>query len=133
MLSAAELGVPDADIAEGILVLPDDAPIGADALSLYGLGDVLLDVSVTPNRGALLSILGMARELKGLYPDAVLKPMPWENSAHGTGDWPVPFGAIALPDDGCLNYHLGLAANVKIGPSPVEIRIALSRLGMRPI
>jgi phenylalanyl-tRNA synthetase beta chain len=133
MLSAAELGLPDVDIAEGVLVLPDDAPVGADALSLYGIGDVLLDVSVTPNRGDLLSILGVARELKGLYPDAVLKPMPWEKSAPGTDVWPVPFGAISLPDDGCLNYHLGLATNVKIGPSPVEIRVALSRLGMRPI
>jgi phenylalanyl-tRNA synthetase beta chain len=92
MLSAAELGLPDVDIAEGILVLPDDAPIGADALSLYGIGDVLLDVSVTPNRGDLLSVLGVARELKGLYPDAVLKPKPWEKSAPGTGDWPVPVG-----------------------------------------
>ncbi|MDR1648654.1 MAG: phenylalanine--tRNA ligase subunit beta, partial [Synergistaceae bacterium] len=133
MLSAAELGLPDVDIVEGILVLPDDAPVGADALSLYGLGDVLLDVSVTPNRGDLLSILGVARELKGLYPDAVLKPMPWEKSAPGTDVWPVPFGAISLPDDGCLNYHLGLATNVKIGPSPIDIRVALSRLGMRPI
>jgi phenylalanyl-tRNA synthetase beta chain len=132
MLSAAELGLPDVDIVEGILVLPD-APLGADALSLYGLGDVLLDVSVTPNRGDLLSVLGVARELKGLYPDAVLKPMPWEKSGPGTGDWPVPFGSISLPDDGCLNYHLGLATNVKIGPSPVEIRVALSHLGMRPI
>ncbi|MDR2174647.1 MAG: phenylalanine--tRNA ligase subunit beta [Synergistaceae bacterium] len=133
MLSAEELGLPGVDIEEGILVLPGDAPIGADARALCGIGDVLLDVSVTPNRGDLLSILGMARELKGLYPDAVLKPMPWEKSAPGTGDWPVPFGAISLPDDGCLNYHLGLATNVRIGPSPVEIRVALSRLGMRPI
>ncbi|MDR2178996.1 MAG: phenylalanine--tRNA ligase subunit beta [Synergistaceae bacterium] len=131
MLSAAELGLPDVDIVEGILVLPEDAPLGADALSLYGLGDALLDVSITPNRGDLLSILGMARELKGLYPDAVLKPMPEHTS--GTEDWPVEFGAIALPDDGCLNYHLGLATGVKIAPSPVEIRVTLAHLGMRPI
>ncbi|MDR1978163.1 MAG: phenylalanine--tRNA ligase subunit beta [Synergistaceae bacterium] len=133
MLSAAELGLPDVDIVEGILVLPGDAPVGADALSLYGLGDVLLDISVTPNRGDLLSVLGIARELKGLYPDSVLKPMPWEENVAGTKDWPVEFGTIALPDDGCLNYHLGLATNVGIAPSPLEIRVALARLGMRPI
>jgi phenylalanyl-tRNA synthetase beta chain len=133
MLSAAELGLPDVDIAEGILVLPEDAPVGTDALSLYGFGDVLLNVSVTPNRGDLLSILGVARELKGLYPDSVLKPMPWEEKTPGTEGWPVEFGAISLPDDGCLNYHLGLATNVKIFPSPVEVRVALAHLGMRPI
>jgi phenylalanyl-tRNA synthetase beta chain len=133
LLSGAELGLPDVDLVEGILVLPEDAPVGTDALSLYGLGDVLLDVSVTPNRGDLLSVLGVARELKGLYPDSVLKPMPWEKNAPGAADWPVEFGTISLPDDGCLNYHLGLATNVKIFPSPLEIRVALAHLGMRPI
>jgi phenylalanyl-tRNA synthetase beta chain len=126
------------DVVEGILVLPEGTPLGTDALSLYGFGDVLLNVSVTPNRGDLLSVLGLARELKGLYPDSVLKPMPWEEegsgtNASGTRDWPVEFGRISLPDDGCLNYHLGLATNVKIFPSPVEIRVALAHLGMRPI
>ncbi|MDR2136842.1 MAG: phenylalanine--tRNA ligase subunit beta, partial [Synergistaceae bacterium] len=133
MLSAAELGLPDVDIVEGILVLPEDAPVGVNALSLYGFGDVLLDVSVTPNRGDLLSVLGVARELKGLFPDSALKPMPWENGAPGTNDWPVEFGAISLPDDGCLNYHLGLATGVKIFPSPLEVRVPLAHLGMRPI
>ncbi|MDR3264435.1 MAG: phenylalanine--tRNA ligase subunit beta, partial [Synergistaceae bacterium] len=132
MLSAAELGLPEVDIAEGILVLPKDAPIGADACSLYGFGDTLLDVSITPNRGDLLSVLGMARELKGLFPGSVLRPMPWKKSAREE-EWPVEFGKISLPDPGCLAYHLGLATNVAIAPSPVEFRVALTHLGMRPI
>jgi phenylalanyl-tRNA synthetase beta chain len=45
----------------------------------------------------------------------------------------VEFGEISLPDPGCLNYLLGLATNVTIRPSPIEIRVALSHLGMRPI
>ncbi|MDR1048845.1 MAG: phenylalanine--tRNA ligase subunit beta [Synergistaceae bacterium] len=133
MLSAAEMGLPDVDVTEGILVLPGDAPVGADALSLYGFADTLLDISVTPNRGDLLSALGVARELKGLFPDSVLKSMPWDEDLSGTAEWPVEFGEIALPDPGCLNYHLGLATEVRIGPSPVEIRVALSHLGMRPV
>ncbi|MDR3231060.1 MAG: phenylalanine--tRNA ligase subunit beta [Synergistaceae bacterium] len=132
MLSAAELGLPEVDIVEGILVLPEDAPIGADARSLYGFGDTLLDVSITPNRGDLLSVLGMARELKGLFPDSVLRPLPWEKS-DGEEEWPVEFGKISLPDPGCLAYHLGLATNVAIAPSPVEFRVALTHMGMRPI
>ena len=133
MLSAAELGLPDVDIVEGILVLPEEAPIGTDVRGLYGFDDVLMDLSVTPNRGDLLSILGVARELKGLYPEAVLKPFPWEKENPGTSDWPVEFGSISLPDPGCLNYHLGLATGVKIAPSPLEIRVALTHMGMRPI
>ncbi|MCL2010804.1 MAG: phenylalanine--tRNA ligase subunit beta [Synergistaceae bacterium] len=136
MLSGAELGLPDIDVVDGILVLPDDAPIGADARALYGIGDTLLDVSVTPNRGDLLSILGVARELKGLYPDAALKTMPWEKTSaeeKAGKEWPFEFGAISLPDAGCLNYHLGLALDAAIAPSPLEVRVALARMGMRPI
>ncbi len=132
MLSAAELGLPEVDVVEGILVLPRDAPLGADARSLYGLDDTLLDVSITPNRGDLLSILGMARELKGLFPDSALGPMPWTKQEKEAA-WPVEFGKISLPDPGCLAYHLGLATGVKIGPSPVGIRVALTHMGMRPI
>jgi len=139
MLSGAELGLPDIDITEGILVLPEDTPLGAAANTLYGLGDTLLDISITPNRGDLLSVLGVARELKGLYHGAVLKEMPWEKNLNMDKEdkkdkkWPVEFGAVSLPDPGCLNYHLGLAVDAAIGPSPLAIRVALARLGMRPI
>ncbi|MBQ6910500.1 MAG: phenylalanine--tRNA ligase subunit beta, partial [Synergistaceae bacterium] len=67
MLSAGELGLPDVDDNTGLLILPDDAAPGTDARTLYHIGDVILDVSITPNRGDLLSLLGLARELKGLY------------------------------------------------------------------
>ncbi len=134
MLSAAELGLPEVDIVDGILVLPEDAPLGVDSQTLYGLNDTLLDVSITPNRGDLLSILGMARELKGLYPGSVMKPLPWQKAGTvAANDWPVEFGGISLPDPGCLGYHLGLATNVKIAPSPLEVRVALTHSGMRPI
>ena len=134
MLSAAELGLPEVDIVDGILVLPEDATLGADSQTLYGLNDTLLDVSITPNRGDLLSILGMARELKGLYPGSVIKTLPWQKTGAATANnWPVEFGSITLPDPGCLGYHLGLATNVKIAPSPLEVRVALTHSGMRPI
>ncbi|GHS96268.1 phenylalanine--tRNA ligase beta subunit [Synergistales bacterium] len=132
MLSAAELGLPDVDIVEGILALPESAPIGGDVTTLYGFGDTLLDVSITPNRGDLLSILGMARELHGLFPDSELLPMPWE-TPRNLSEWPIEFGSISLPDPGCVNYNLGLATDVTIAPSPIDVRVALSHLGMRPI
>jgi len=63
MLSAAELGLNDVDDPSGLLILPDDANPGDSAANLYHIGDVILDVSITPNRGDLLSVLGMAREI----------------------------------------------------------------------
>src|SRR6478672_9432845 len=47
--------------ADGILILPSDAPIGAALTDLYG--DVVLDVDVKPNRGDALSLVGLAREV----------------------------------------------------------------------
>lgn len=132
MLSGAELGLPEVDTVHGILVLPSDAPVGADAKTLYGLNDTLLDVSVTPNRGDLLSVLGVARELKGLYPESTLKPLPWQ-TLEQVEEWPVDFQTISLPDSGCLCYRLGLATGVSIGPSPLEVRVALAHMGMRPL
>ena len=47
--SAAELGIGDDH--SGILVLPPDAPLGADFVELAGLADEVLDIAVTPDRG----------------------------------------------------------------------------------
>ncbi len=47
--------------ADGILILPPDAPLGTALVDL--LGDVVLDVDVKPNRGDALSIVGLAREV----------------------------------------------------------------------
>ncbi|MBR1672528.1 MAG: phenylalanine--tRNA ligase subunit beta [Fretibacterium sp.] len=133
MLSAAELGLPDVDSPEGLLILPPDAPVGADASALYHIGDTILDVSITPNRGDLLSVLGMARELKGLFPHSTLTTPYWLRPLEQEREWTEKFGEISLPDKGCLCYRLGLATGAKMGPSPLTARIDLSHLGMRPI
>lgn len=133
MLSALELGLPDVDSPDGLLVLPDDAIPGADAKSLYHIGDVILDVSITPNRGDLLSLLGVARELKGLFPDSNLITPWWLRPLKHNKDWTEDFGNISLPDKGCIAYRLGLATGAKIKASPLTVRVDLSHLGMRPI
>ena len=51
MLSADEMGLPLLTQEEGILILPQDAPLGKDAASWLGIKDVMFDVSITPNRG----------------------------------------------------------------------------------
>src|SRR5204863_317217 len=63
--SAAELGLGDDH--SGILVLPDDAPLGQDFTDWAGLRDWVLDLSVTPDRGYALSIRGVARDLALAY------------------------------------------------------------------
>ncbi len=133
MLSAEELGLHDVDDPSGLLILPNDAKPGDKAENLYHIGDVILDVSITPNRGDLLSILGMAREIKGLYPKSILKNPEWLNPLRQDQEWNEDFGSISLPDKGCLCYRLGLATGARMVQSPLTIRIDLAHLGMRPI
>ncbi|WP_367340447.1 phenylalanine--tRNA ligase subunit beta [Aminivibrio sp.] len=134
LLSAEELGVPEAADEFGILRLPGDSPVGGDVVRLFGLDDAILDLSITPNRGDLLSLLGVAREVYALFPGAEWKKNPADVAPpERTDDWPVPFGGISLRDDGCSKYCLGLATGLKPVPSPLKTRIALTFLGMRPI
>ncbi len=133
MLSAEELGLHDVDDPSGLLILPNDARPGDNAESLYHIGDVILDVSITPNRGDLLSLLGMAREIKGLYPKSTLKTPEWLRPLKQDKSWPEEFGNISLPDKGCYAYRLGLATGAKIADSPLTAKIDLAHLGMRPI
>src|SRR5690242_19319550 len=48
---------------EGIIVLPDDAPVGVSYVDYAGLSQTVFDVSITPNRGDATSVRGIARDL----------------------------------------------------------------------
>ncbi|SMG40596.1 phenylalanine--tRNA ligase subunit beta [Dethiosulfovibrio salsuginis] len=132
MLSAQELGVPDIADEYGILRLPEDAPVGADVASYLKLDDRVLELSVTPNRGDMLSMRGIAREVAALFPEASLRDRD-EPVSLGQPKWPVDFNGIYLEDDGCPVYALGMADKVKIGSSPLWARIRLALSGLRPV
>ncbi len=64
LCSTKELGLQDD--SEGLLELMQDAPIGKSLWEYLNLADFVMDVSITPNRGDCLSILGMAKEIAAL-------------------------------------------------------------------
>ena len=132
MLSAEEIGLPSIQEEEGILILPPDAPIGEDVRSWLGLDDVVMELSITPNRGDLLSVLGVARECCAIIPEARLRELKIQRLGD-EGEWPLPFEGIKLLHDGCLLYLLGLATDVNIAPSPMNVKVKLALSGMRPI
>ncbi len=73
LCSAAELGLEDR--GDGILELPSDSPIGADAWALLTLDDRAIEVDLTPNRGDCLGIAGIAREVGVLFRRPVNPPV----------------------------------------------------------
>ena len=87
--SARELGIGDDHT--GILVLAPDTPLGADAAVVLGLGDDVLDVSPTPDRGYAMSVRGLARELAASYRIPFEDPALVVTVAAGSADggWPV--------------------------------------------
>jgi hypothetical protein len=50
------------DEHDGIIALPDDAPVGARYVDWAGLNDPVFDIAITPNRQECLGVLGIARD-----------------------------------------------------------------------
>lgn len=61
LCGASEIDLPD--VVDGLLELPEDAPIGVDIRDYLGLDNKVLDISITPNRGDCFSVRGVAREI----------------------------------------------------------------------
>lgn len=127
LCSERELGISDDH--EGIMILPPDAPVGVP-LSDY-LGDVILDIRVTPNRPDCLSVLGIAREVAALTGEKLRLPQI-RYEERGPGVEQLARVEI-LATDLCPRYCAGVVQGVKVGPSPRWMQERLLALGMRPI
>lgn len=127
MCSARELGLGE-DHA-GIIELPLNAEIGASIVDVMGLGDPVLDINVTANRGDCMGVYGIARDLAaaGL---GTLKPL-CVPEIKPTGACPV---SVTITDtEGCQAFLARAIRGVKNGASPEWMQRALSAAGMRPI
>ncbi len=130
LCSAKELGL--AEDAEGILILPPDAPLGAEFLNYSGLPDTLFVLEITPNRADLLSHWGVARELGALFHKPVQYPKskkPKESSIATSKLIHIKIEAKDL----CHLYTCRAIEEVKVGPSPKWLAQALEKMGQRSI
>jgi len=125
--SEKELGISESH--EGILVLPPEAPIGVP-LGAY-LGDVILDLDVTPNRPDCLSVIGIAREIAALTGEPLRLPEIHYEETEKSVD---SFASVDIVDpDLCPRYCASLVTGIKIAPSPSWLQQRLNSCGMRPI
>ncbi|NKZ04119.1 phenylalanine--tRNA ligase subunit beta [Actinomadura latina] len=126
--SVSELGVGEDH--SGILVLPPDAPVGADAIELLGLRDDVLDIAVTPDRGYALSIRGIAREAATAYGVPFKDPADVELPAKNGEAYPASIGDPAVCDRFVLREVRGFDPDAK---TPMWMQVRLHRAGMRPV
>ncbi len=126
MCSTRELELGDDH--DGIIELPDDAPVGTAFADYHG-SDPVIEVAVTPNRPDCMGVYGIARDLaaKGL---GTLKPitMPAFSAA---GACPVE---IRTDDaEGCPAFYGRVVKGVRNGASPDWLQARLKSAGQRPI
>ncbi|NLV74196.1 MAG: phenylalanine--tRNA ligase subunit beta [Chloroflexi bacterium] len=125
--SEKELGVSDEHT--GIVILPDDAPVGKPLADYWG--ETVLDITLEANMARCLSVLGVAREVAALTGKTLKRPEQVTPPAGTPIDGHV---AVQIADpDLCLRYSASLIRNVEIRPSPEWMQRRLALAGMRPI
>lgn len=128
--SEEELGIGE---DKGPIFLPSETEEGETIVKLYELDDVILDISVTPNRGDCLSIIGIAREIaaiKGIGPKGILPK--FELKEEG-GDIREAVGVEVEDYDLCPRYVGRVIEDVKVAESPLWLKRRLIHCGLRPI
>ncbi len=131
LCSAAELELSDE--SDGIIELPEDAPVGASYAEWAGFGDPVIEIAVTPNRADALGIHGIARDLAaagiGELKNVNVKPVK--------GAFPCPVSVTRDFSEHdqhlCPAFALRLIRGVKNGPSPDWVQARLKAIGLRPI
>jgi len=129
MCSEKELEISDSH--DGIIDLPEDAPVGTSFAAYAGLDDPMIEINLTPNRPDCTSVYGIARDLaaSGL---GTLKPHKTPSFAV-EGETPTEL-KIDLDDTRlCPGFALRLVRGVKNGPSPKWMQQRLLAIGLRPI
>jgi phenylalanyl-tRNA synthetase beta chain len=127
VMSEFELGISEEH--EGIIILPDDAPVGVP-LADY-MGDAVIEIDILPNMARCLSMLGVAREVAALTGQTVRK-----SPSNYKADGPVIDGkvTVAIADPKLsARYSAMLIQKIKIGPAPAWMQRRLTYAGMRPI
>ncbi|HTX81582.1 MAG TPA: phenylalanine--tRNA ligase subunit beta [Streptosporangiaceae bacterium] len=130
--SAAELALGDDH--SGIMVLPPDAPLGADFVSYAGLRDVVFDINVTPDKGYALSVRGVARELAISYQVPFIDPadvgLPPDVAVVSPEVYPARIDDTTAADRFVLREVRGIDPAT---PTPLPMKIRLARAGQRSV
>ena len=120
------------DDHNGVIDLPEDAPLGARYIDYAKLNDPVIDIAITPNRPDALGIAGIARDLAargiGTLKTPAIEPVP------GVYQSPIKVSlAPDVADKACPLFVGRHIRGVKNGPSPEWLQRRLRSIGLRPI
>jgi len=130
LMSEAELQISEDH--DGIIDLPEDAPVGKPYVEYAGLGDPVIEINLTPNRPDCTGVNGIARDL-GAASIGSFKDRPPKGVK---GEFPCPVKVrldFGQTPSLCPAFALRLVRGVKNGPSPEWLQKRLTAIGLRPI
>jgi phenylalanyl-tRNA synthetase beta chain len=119
---------------DGIIELPEDAPIGVKYVDYAGIDGVVFDISITPNRGDATGVYGVARDLAafglGTLRSTDMSPVPSQGPSP-IAPLPHQFGA---DEPKAIRKFAGrYIRGIRNGPSPDWLQQRLRAVGLRPI
>ena len=115
----------------GLYILPEDAPVGEDAVAYLGLDDTVVEYEITSNRVDCFSVLGIAREAAATFGLEFVPPAVKET---GNGEDVNDYVKVTVKDaELCTRYTARVVKNIKIAPSPEWMQRRLRAQGIRPI
>lgn len=129
--SEEELGIAGDEPVHGLMILPEDAPVGMDIKEYLGLNKAILDFDITSNRPDCLSMIGMARETAaGLGTKYNMPNLEYKTNCSDNVNDEL---TVEIKSDLCKRYMSRKVKNVKVAPSPVWMQERLLEAGVRPI
>ncbi|WP_074016473.1 phenylalanine--tRNA ligase subunit beta [Fusobacterium massiliense] len=117
--------------SDGIIILPEDAPIGKEYREYLNLNDVIFELEITPNRPDCLSHIGIAREVAAYYDRKVKYPSIEINETIESINTLIK---VNIDDkERCKRYVGKIVKNVKVQESPEWLKRRIQAMGLNPI
>lgn len=128
LCSERELDLSDAH--DMVMRLPPDTPLGTDLQDL--LRETIIEISLTPNLGHCMSILGIAREIGAMIGVKAVRPT-FKLKETSTTTIKEAISVTIENAKSCYRYASRCIRNVQVGPSPLWIKKRLEAAGIRSI
>ena len=130
LCSEVELGI--GSDKDGIIILPEDAPVGMPLKDYLGIDDTVFELEITPNRPDCLSHIGIARELSAYYGKELKYP---KTDINGEIQEKTSDNIKVTIEDSNLSrrYVTRILKNVTVRKSPKWLKERVESVGLRSI
>lgn len=118
--------------ADGIFILPKDAPVGESVVSYMKLDDWIFELDLTPNRADALSMYGVAYEVGAIIHQTPQFKSHLDEALEAIHSQMTDF-TLDVDEELSPNYQARLIQDVKVEESPVWLQMRLMKSGIRPI